>query len=356
MELPGIDDPQRAEESSRSPHSSSSRSPTSRRPSTRRSRGSTSSCGTMRAGAPNVDEGRAGHHAVQKGLTNLFAAKDSTKQGSDSTAKDSAATPRAQQRRSALQAHPAGADPRRVSSWPSARCRPSQRYLDIPAVKAALPPGQGAALGKRHAVLRRRGVRPIYVVDARPIITGELPAGCEAEQHAHRGHGRRVRAEQRRRPPVPHRDGEAHPGLHGDRARRPRHGTPAGHQQRDRHARPDHDGEAATCRRRRTSRSCCAPARSRCRSRSPRSAASARALGAGLDSQGIARAMMIAVGIVIAIMIGYYRFSGLLAVGALVPVRDLHAGGARRLQRRAHAARASPASCCRSVSRSTPTC
>ena len=53
----------------------------------------------------------------------------------------------------------------------------------------------------------------------------------------------------------------------------------------------------------------------------PLKIAEVRAIGASLGQDSIVKgqtAMMIAVGLVIAIMIGYYRFSGMLAVGALM--------------------------------------
>jgi preprotein translocase subunit SecD len=53
----------------------------------------------------------------------------------------------------------------------------------------------------------------------------------------------------------------------------------------------------------------------------PLKIAEVRQIGASLGQDSIAKgtlAMLIAVGLVIAIMIGYYRFSGMLAVGALV--------------------------------------
>ncbi|HEU4643551.1 MAG TPA: protein translocase subunit SecD [Gemmatimonadaceae bacterium] len=51
-----------------------------------------------------------------------------------------------------------------------------QRYLDLPEVKAALPPGKAihwGTLQEGQAGGQQPAVTPLYVVDARPIITGE---------------------------------------------------------------------------------------------------------------------------------------------------------------------------------------
>jgi len=47
------------------------------------------------------------------------------------------------------------------------------RYLSLPAVQAALPPGKVLRWGSDSTSLGNRMYRPLYVVDARPIITGE---------------------------------------------------------------------------------------------------------------------------------------------------------------------------------------
>ncbi len=67
---------------------------------------------------------------------------------------------------------------------------------------------------------------------------------------------------------------------------------------------------------RRTSRSCFAPARSRFRSRWPKCRNIGASLGADSIRNGV-RALLIAVGLVVLILIVYYRFSGVLAVVAL---------------------------------------
>jgi preprotein translocase subunit SecD len=47
------------------------------------------------------------------------------------------------------------------------------RYLTLPEVKAALPPGKVLRWGSDSTSLGNRMYRPLYVLDARPIITGE---------------------------------------------------------------------------------------------------------------------------------------------------------------------------------------
>jgi preprotein translocase subunit SecD len=90
----------------------------------------------------------------------------------------------------------------------------------------------------------------------------------------------------------------------------------------------------------------------------PLKVAETREIGASLGQDSITKgltAMAIAVGLVIVIMIGYYRFSGCSRARALA-LSALHARGARGLQRDAHPSGARRASCSPSASRSTPTC
>ena len=74
---------------------------------------------------------------------------------------------------------------------------------------------------------------------------------------------------------------------------------------------------AARCRRRRISRWCCAPARCPFRSRSHSTAPSAPAW-ARTPSTRAMLALGIAMVLIVGILVGYYRFSGMLAVAALV--------------------------------------
>jgi preprotein translocase subunit SecD len=48
-----------------------------------------------------------------------------------------------------------------------------ETYLSIPAVQAAIPPGKEILFSSDSEVLGNRVYRPIYVVDSKPIITGE---------------------------------------------------------------------------------------------------------------------------------------------------------------------------------------
>lgn len=48
-----------------------------------------------------------------------------------------------------------------------------ESYLSMPAVQAALPPGKVIRFGNDSTTLANRLYRPIYVLDARPIITGQ---------------------------------------------------------------------------------------------------------------------------------------------------------------------------------------
>ena len=105
-----------------------------------------------------------------------------------------------------------------------------------------MPPGKALRWGADTLVAGAQRYRPLYVLDSRPIITGEYLTDAQPNQDPDRGQRRRVHAEQRGRPPLPNETGEAHAGLHGDRARRARHGRPPVHPERHRHARADHAG------------------------------------------------------------------------------------------------------------------
>jgi preprotein translocase subunit SecD len=48
-----------------------------------------------------------------------------------------------------------------------------QSYLALPEVQGALPPGKVVRFGADSAVIGGQGYRPLYVLDSRPIITGE---------------------------------------------------------------------------------------------------------------------------------------------------------------------------------------
>jgi preprotein translocase subunit SecD len=266
-------------------------------------------------GAANVDKDAPATTTVQKGLTNLFATKDSATQGKDSTAKDSAAIPGLN-----------GAGP--VSKLvlqgqlpgeyfvPENQVPTVERYLAIPAVQAALPPGKVLRWGSDTLSFGGSAVRPLYVVEARPIITGDYLQdakpnntpieGTVVEFELNNEGGRRFRNETAKhiqdymaivlddrvmgRPPVII-------GAIGTRGQITMGNRDL--QQAQDLALVLRAGSLPV----------------------PLKIAEVRQIGASLGQDSInkgSRAMLIAVGIVIAIMIGYYRFSGVLAVGALV--------------------------------------
>jgi preprotein translocase subunit SecD len=57
-----------------------------------------------------------------------------------------------------------------------------QRYLDLPAIKAAIPPGKVLRWGGETQSLGATQYRPIYLLDSRPIITGEYLVGAKPNQ------------------------------------------------------------------------------------------------------------------------------------------------------------------------------
>ena len=116
-----------------------------------------------------------------------------------------------------------------------------ENYLADSAVRAAMPPGKDFNPGTDSSLLQGKWYRTYYLVDSKPIITGDYLTKARPNHEPGRDH-RRVRADQRRRPAIRRRDGQARARLHGDHPRRPSDGSSAGHQQRHPHARPDHDG------------------------------------------------------------------------------------------------------------------
>ena len=57
-----------------------------------------------------------------------------------------------------------------------------QRYLDIPAIKAAMPPGKVIRWGAETQSLGAQAFRPLYMLDSRPIITGEYLTDAKPNQ------------------------------------------------------------------------------------------------------------------------------------------------------------------------------
>ncbi|MCC6928670.1 MAG: protein translocase subunit SecD [Gemmatimonadaceae bacterium] len=191
-----------------------------------------------------------------------------------------------------------------------------ETYLAMPEIQGALPPGKVLRWSSDTLTLGQQFYRPIYVVDARPIITGEYLQdakpnsspieGTVVEFELNNEGGRRFRSETGKhvgdymaiilddkvvgRPPVI----QSAIGTRGQI-------TMGG---RDLQAAQDlalvlRAGSLPV----------------------PLKIAEVRSIGASLGQDSISKgtlAMVIAVGLVIAIMIGYYRFSGTLAVAALL--------------------------------------
>ena len=116
----------------------------------------------------------------EKGLKELFTpGKDSAaKANNDSTKKDS------------LALTPGGAFSKLIQQgqvpgeyFVAEKDVPTlQRYLDLPAIKAAIPPGKVLRWGSETQSLGATQYRPIYVLDSRPIITGEYLVGAKPNQ------------------------------------------------------------------------------------------------------------------------------------------------------------------------------
>jgi preprotein translocase subunit SecD len=191
-----------------------------------------------------------------------------------------------------------------------------ERYLAMPEIKAALPPGKVLRWSGDTLSQGAQGVRALYVVDARPIITGEYLQdakpnnspieGTVVEFTLNNEGGRRFRNETGKhvqdymaivlddrvmgRPPVI----QSAIGTRGQIT------------MGNRNLQAAQDLALVL-------RAGSLPV--------PLKIAEVRQIGASLGQDSIAKgqlAMIIAVALVIAIMIGYYRFSGMLAVAALM--------------------------------------
>jgi preprotein translocase subunit SecD len=191
-----------------------------------------------------------------------------------------------------------------------------QNFLDLPAIQAALPPGKVLRWGSDSLSLGGQQYRPIYMVDARPIITGEALIGAKPNQVPIEGTvveftlnnegGRRFRVETGKhvgdymaivldqrvmgRPPVI----QSAIGTRGQ--------ITMGQ------GRSLQDAQDLAL----VLRAGALPV--------PLKAADFRNIGASLGADSIrngVRALLIAMGLVVVIMIVYYRFSGVLAVIAL---------------------------------------
>ena len=256
-----------------------------------------------------------------KGLKELFTpGKDSTaKSGADSTKTDSAKTDSA-----GLNLRTGGAFSKLIQQgqfpgeyFVAENDMPTlQRYLDLPAIKAAMPPGKILRWGAESQVLATQRYRPIYMLDSRPIITGEYLTDAKPNQVPIEGTvveftlnnegGRRFRAETAKhiqdymaivldqrvmgRPPVI----QSAIGTRGQITM----GQGRSLQEAQDLALVLRAGALPV----------------------PLRVAEVRSIGASLGQDSIRngiRALVIAVLLVIVILVGYYRFSGVLAVGAL---------------------------------------
>jgi preprotein translocase subunit SecD len=191
-----------------------------------------------------------------------------------------------------------------------------QRYLDLPSIKAAIPPGKVLRWGGETQTLGAAAYRPIYMLDSRPIITGEYLTDAKPNQVPIEGTvveftlnnegGRRFRAETAKhiqdymaivldervmgRPPVI----QSAIGTRGQITM----GQGRSLQEAQDLALVLRAGALPV----------------------PLKVAEVRSIGASLGADSIRngiRALIIAVSLVIVIMIVYYRFSGVLAVVAL---------------------------------------
>src|SRR5215216_3811472 len=250
----------------------------------------------------------------EKGLQELFTpGKDSAaKANNDSTKKDS------------LALTPGGAFSKLIQQgqfpgeyFVAEKDVPTlQRYLDLPAIKAAIPPGKVLRWGSETQSLGATQYRPIYLLDSRPIITGEYLVGAKPNQVPLEGTvveftlnnegGRRFRAETAKhirdymaivldervmgRPPVI----QSAIGTRGQITM----GQGRSLQEAQDLALVLRAGALPV----------------------PLKVAEIRNIGASLGQDSVRngmRALIIAVALVILIMIAYYRFSGVLSVVAL---------------------------------------
>ncbi len=189
--------------------------------------------------------------------------------------------------------------------------------LNLPDVKALFPRRIDYRWAASPLSVAAQSYRPLYVLEDRPIITGSSLVDAKAEIDPLTS-GPIVTFELDRKGGRDFGEGtgEQRRQLHGDRARRPGAGPAAGHPGADRPTRPDHpdgqdlpggEGPGADPPGRR---------RCRCRSRSWRSGRSGRA-SAPTRSTRERWPALVGTLLVILIMVGIYRKSGMLAVAAL---------------------------------------
>jgi preprotein translocase subunit SecD len=141
------------------------------------------------AGAPATPGGNADSAAsANAGLQSLFT-KDTTKKTSKDSAKSDSS-----KADSALAA--AGGDFSKLiqqGGMPGeyyvalSDADKIDRYLSLPQVQAAIPPGKVLRWGSDSSSLGNRMYRPLYVLDARPIITGEYLTDAKPERSPQEG-------------------------------------------------------------------------------------------------------------------------------------------------------------------------
>ena len=292
---------------------------------------------------------------AQAGLQKLFGEKDST-QKSDSTKKDSTSVPGLSTttgpissivRDGQIPGEYLVADP----DVPRA-----EHYFSLPEVQAVLPPGKVIRWGSDSVSAAGVIYRPLYVLDARPIMTGDMLQdakpnnspieGTIVEFELNNEGGRRFRSETAKHI-------QDYMAIVLDDKR---DGTPAGHPERHRDARPDHHGTASDLQAAQdlalVLRAGALPV--------PLKVEEVRNIGASLGADSIAqgdtRALAISMLVVVLIMLVYYRFSGCSPCSRLSMYMLFTHG--RRWRDSAPCSRC-PGwrdSCCRSASRSTPTC
>lgn len=125
------------------------------------------------AGATVASPAPAGRDAAQAprpGLSDLLTADTTARRAADSARSDTVATPSAGQFSKLIQQGQMPGEyyvaERDVQTLES--------YLSMPQVQAAIPPGKEILFGSDSAQLGNNPYRAIYVVDQRPIITGEF--------------------------------------------------------------------------------------------------------------------------------------------------------------------------------------
>ena len=123
------------------------------------------SAGAAAPGAVERDTALAG-----SGLQSLFTA-DTTKAATDSSKPDSAVAPSPTGGGFSKLLQPGGMPGEYYIAETDVQTM--QAYLESPAVRAAVPPGKVIRFGSDTTSLGNRTFRPMYVLDARPIITGD---------------------------------------------------------------------------------------------------------------------------------------------------------------------------------------